>query len=141
MARVNGRKRSISRLKRLTILGLGLILTLVVLNWGAEFSSSTAQVEKIEMMTASWYGPRFHGKRTASGTVYDMNQISAAHRTLGFGTRVLLVNPSNGRQVKVEINDRGPYVKGRDIDLSLAAAEALGIKKQGLAQLYAVIVD
>lgn len=108
---------------------------------GVKFSSSQSQVKSIEIFTASWYGPRFHGKKTASGQVFNMREVSAAHRSLPFGTRILLINPANNAQVVVAVTDRGPYVDGRDLDLSLAAAEALGIKKQGLAQLYAVIAD
>jgi rare lipoprotein A len=74
---------------------------------------------------ASWYGPGFHGKRTANGERFDMNALTAAHRTLAFGTRVLVRNTLNGREVIVRINDRGPRVRDRIIDLSKAAAEAL----------------
>ncbi len=76
---------------------------------------------------ASWYGPGFHGRRTASGERYDMHELTAAHKSLPFGTRVLVHNPRNGRQVVVRINDRGPYAHGRVIDLSKAAAQAVGM--------------
>ncbi|MGH8604939.1 MAG: septal ring lytic transglycosylase RlpA family protein [Gammaproteobacteria bacterium] len=82
---------------------------------------------------ASWYGPGFHGKKTANGEVYDQNELTAAHRTLPLGTDVEVTNVKNGRSVAVEINDRGPYVRGRVIDLSRAAAIELGIKEKGLA--------
>jgi rare lipoprotein A len=74
---------------------------------------------------ASWYGPNFHGKKTSSSEVYNMYDMTAAHRTLPFGTYVMVTNLDNGRSVKVEINDRGPFVKGRIIDLSYAAAQVL----------------
>lgn len=80
---------------------------------------------------ASWYGPGFHGHRTANGERFDMDELTAAHKTLPFGTRVLVHNPRNGKQVVVRINDRGPFAKGRIIDLSRAAAAALGIKARG----------
>jgi rare lipoprotein A len=80
---------------------------------------------------ASWYGPGFHGRRTASGERFDMNALTAAHRTLAFGTRVLVRNVQNGREVVVRINDRGPHVHGRIIDLSKAAAEALDVLQAG----------
>ncbi|WP_423459055.1 septal ring lytic transglycosylase RlpA family protein [Ottowia sp. VDI28] len=80
---------------------------------------------------ASWYGPGFHGRKTASGEPFDMAGLTAAHKTLPFGTRVLVHNPRNGKEVVVRINDRGPYVAGRVIDLSKAAAAALGIKSRG----------
>lgn len=84
---------------------------------------------------ASWYGPRYHGQLTASGEVFDMNQLTAAHRDLPFGTRLQITCPDNGRSVLVRINDRGPFVAGRDLDLSLAAARRLGIEQQGLVRV------
>ncbi len=75
---------------------------------------------------ASWYGQPHHGRRTASGEIYDMHQLTAAHRTLPLGTRVLVTNLRNGRSVEVRVNDRGPHVAGRIIDLSYAAAQELG---------------
>ena len=75
---------------------------------------------------ASWYGPGFHGKKTASGEVYDQNAMTAAHKTLPFGTNLRVTNTANGRSVVVRVNDRGPFVAGRDLDLSRAAAQQLG---------------
>jgi len=75
---------------------------------------------------AVWYGPGFHGKRTASGETYDMHALTAAHPTLPFGTRVRVTNPKNGRSVVVRINDRGPFGGRYIIDLSYAAAKAIG---------------
>lgn len=74
---------------------------------------------------ASWYGPDFHGKETANGEIYDMNELTAAHRSLPFNTRVRVTNQINNRSVDVRINDRGPYIKDRVIDLSRAAAERI----------------
>jgi rare lipoprotein A len=82
---------------------------------------------------ASWYGPDFHGKRTASGERFDMNGLTAAHRTLPFGTRVRVRNTRNGREVVVRINDRGPRIADRIIDLSKAAAAALDLLQAGEA--------
>ncbi|HWP56914.1 MAG TPA: septal ring lytic transglycosylase RlpA family protein [Candidatus Acidoferrales bacterium] len=76
---------------------------------------------------ASWYGPGFHGRQTASGAIYDQHELTAAHPTLPLGTRVMVTNLENGRSVEVVINDRGPFLKGRIIDLSYAAARALGM--------------
>ena len=76
---------------------------------------------------ASWYGPRFHGRRTASGERFDQHALTAAHRTLPFGTVVRVHSRVNGRTVDVRINDRGPFLHRRVIDLSRAAAEALGL--------------
>jgi rare lipoprotein A len=80
----------------------------------------------VELGTASWYGPGFHGNRTSSGEIYDQYDLTAAHQTLPLGTRVAVTNLLNGREVEVRVNDRGPFVKGRSIDLSYAAARALG---------------
>jgi rare lipoprotein A len=76
---------------------------------------------------ASWYGPGFHGKRTASGVIYDQNDLTAAHQTLPLGTRVIVTNLDNGKSIEVTINDRGPFAKQRIIDLSYAAGESLGM--------------
>jgi rare lipoprotein A len=80
---------------------------------------------------ASWYGPGFHGKRTASGETFNTNELTAAHRTLPFGTKVKVMNKKTGRSVVVRINDRGPYAHGRVIDLSRASAQAIGIDGVG----------
>ncbi len=82
---------------------------------------------------ASWYGAAHHGKRTASGAIYNKEALTAAHPSLPFGTRVKVTNLSNGKSVDVEITDRGPFVGGRIIDLSQAAARALGMVESGTA--------
>jgi rare lipoprotein A len=84
---------------------------------------------------ASWYGPGFHGRRTASGEVFNQNALTAAHRTLPFGTLVRVTNLSNDRQVVVRINDRGPYAHGRIIDLSAGAARAIGLDRAGVGSV------
>jgi rare lipoprotein A len=76
---------------------------------------------------ASWYGPGFHGKRTANGERFDTQQLTAAHKTLPFGSRVRVTSLINGKQVIVRINDRGPFITGRIIDLSRAAAQVIGL--------------
>ena len=83
--------------------------------------------------TASWYGPDFHGKRTSNGEIYNMYAMTAAHKTLPLGTYVRVHNMANGREAVVRINDRGPFVKGRIIDLSYAAAKQLGVVGPGTA--------
>lgn len=87
---------------------------------------------------ASWYGPTFHGRPTACGERYDMNGISAAHKTLPLGTWVRVKNLENGRTLDLRINDRGPFVPGRIIDLSLGAARKLGVAEPGTAQVEVV---
>jgi len=84
---------------------------------------------------ASWYGPGFHGNLTANGEVYDMVGVSAAHKTLPFGTIVRVVEIETGRSIVVRINDRGPFVEGRIIDLSKGAAEKLGIVEKGITEV------
>lgn len=84
---------------------------------------------------ASWYGPGFHGKKTSSGEIYDMNQMTAAHKSLSFNTVVRVVDLDTGRSVIVRINDRGPFIPGRIIDLSYAAAQELGIVQKGTARV------
>src|SRR5215210_1850146 len=76
---------------------------------------------------ASWYGPGFHGRRTASGETFNTNALTAAHRSLPFGTRVRVVNEKTGRSVIVRINDRGPFAKGHVIDLARGAAQQIGM--------------
>lgn len=90
---------------------------------------------------ASWYGPGFHGRRSASGERYNQNAMTAAHRTLPFGTRVQVTNLNNGRSVVVRINDRGPFVRGRVIDLSAAAARVLGVMHSGIAPVQLDVLD
>ena len=84
---------------------------------------------------ASYYGRKFHGRRTASGEHYNMQALTAAHRTLAFGSRVEVTNLKNGRKVRVRINDRGPFIKGRIIDLSYAAAKQIGMLSRGVARV------
>jgi len=81
---------------------------------------------------ASWYGADFQGKPTASGQIFDEEKLTAAHRTLPLRSRVRVTNLENGRSVEVRINDRGPYVQGRVLDLSTRAAKTLGMQKEGL---------
>ena len=90
---------------------------------------------EIERGPASWYGDRHHGRRTASGEVFDMNELTAAHKPLPFGTRVRVRHASTGKEVTVRINDRGPHVPGRIIDLSQAAASSLGIVQSGVGRV------
>jgi len=90
---------------------------------------------------ASYYGGRFHGRRTASGVRFDMNGLTAAHRTLPFGTRVRVTHLGNGRSVDVRINDRGPYIGGRVIDLSRGAAGVIGMHHQGVARVKVTVLS
>jgi rare lipoprotein A len=89
----------------------------------------------VEQGIASWYGLPFNGRRAANGEVYDMNQPTAAHRTLPFNSRVRVTNLDNGRQTEVRITDRGPFVEGRIIDLSFAAARSVDMVGSGVARV------
>ena len=86
----------------------------------------------VQQGVASWYGPGFHGRRTASGERFNQHGFTAAHKKLPLGTHVVVTNLRNGKKVEVEINDRGPYVRGRILDLSRAAAMHLGMQKTGV---------
>ena len=80
---------------------------------------------------ASWYGPGFHGRKTANGERFNMGAMTAAHKTLPFGTRLKVTNKRSGKSVVVRINDRGPFIRGRMLDLSKAAASQIGLIKTG----------
>jgi rare lipoprotein A len=90
---------------------------------------------------ASWYGPGFHGKATASGEIYNQNDLTAAHQTLPLGTRVMVTNLENGRSAEVLVNDRGPFAKGRIIDLSYTAAQSIDMVGPGTALVRVDVLD
>jgi len=98
-------------------------------------ASPAAPLGPVRVGEASWYGPGFSGRRTASGDVFDEEKFTAAHKTIPLGSRARVTNLANGKSIEVEINDRGPYVHGRIIDLSQAAAHALGIIDRGTAKV------
>lgn len=90
---------------------------------------------------SSWYGEKFHGRLTANGEIYDMYAPTAAHPTLPLGSLVRLVNPKTGQSRLVRINDRGPVIKGREIDVSYEVARSLGFEEQGLARLRIELLE
>lgn len=90
---------------------------------------------------ASWYGGKFHGRTMANGQRYDSRKLTAAHRTLPLGTRVRIRSVANGRTVDVEVTDRGPYVRGRAWDLSVAAASRLGMVRAGVMMVEAWVIS
>ena len=98
---------------------------------------NTSLVDYIDkgMMKASWYGPKFHGRITANGELFDQMALTAAHKKLKFGTLLRITNPKNNKSVVVRINDRGPYIAGRQLDLSKAAALELGMIEKGVLKL------
>ncbi len=88
-----------------------------------------------QSMTASWYGEKFHGRPTASGERYDMHGLTAAHKTLKFGTMLKVTNPDTEKSVVVTVNDRGPFIRGRDLDLSYGAAKEIGLVEKGVGKI------
>ena len=98
-------------------------------------------LRELQRGQASWYGPRFHGRRTASGERYDQHAMTAAHKTLPFGTLVRVRSLVTGKEVDVRVTDRGPFVRGRIIDVSRAAAEALGMMGVGVKQVSLHIIE
>lgn len=105
-------------------------------------ASTSAPTYAFEKLTgvASWYGPGFHGRTTANGERYDMYGLTAAHKSLAFGTEVKVTNRTNGKSVIVRINDRGPFVGSRIIDLSKSAAEAIDMIGPGTAAVTVQIL-
>ncbi|MFN3873348.1 MAG: septal ring lytic transglycosylase RlpA family protein [Ignavibacterium sp.] len=100
-----------------------------------DFDPSIVDYVDLGTMKASWYGPGFHGRKTANGEKFDQMSYTAAHKSLRFGTLLKITNPKNGKSIVVRINDRGPYIEGRDLDLSKAAAHELGLMRRGVARL------
>ncbi len=92
-------------------------------------------INGVQLGVASWYGPGFHGNRTANGEIYDQYELTAAHPSLPLGTRAMVTNLANGRAVEVRINDRGPFVDGRAIDLSYAAARTIDMVGPGTTRV------
>lgn len=103
----------------------------------SEVNNQIELLEYIDQGTAvaSWYGPRFHGRKTANGEIFNQQAFTAAHRKFRFGTHLRLTNPENDKSIIVRINDRGPFIRGRELDLSKAAASELGILERGVAKL------
>lgn len=125
---------------------------LVALAWLVAPRSAEAPLAEVERLyfeeplhvwtgTASWYGPGFHGRLTASGDVFDMYANTAAHLTLPLGSLVRVVNPRTGQSRVVRITDRGPYIEGREIDVSYDVARSLGFETRGLARLRLELLE
>lgn len=104
------------------------------------FYYPTVDYGYVETGIASWYGPDFHGRSTANGEIYDMNELTAAHRTLPMPSMVRVVNLDNGRSIALRINDRGPFARGRIIDVSRRAAQLLGFRYRGTARVRVEIM-
>ena len=109
--------------------------------FGNTYYPKSSSRNHVETGIASWYGRKFHGRKTSSGERYDMHRMTAAHKTLPLPTYALVSNLENGRHLIVRINDRGPFVGDRIIDLSYAAAKQLGMHKQGTARVRVTSID
>ncbi len=120
--------------KQIIVISLLIIMAIAI---GASSWEKGGQ-KPLETGIASWYGMAYHGNETASGEVFNMFDYTAAHRTLPFGTMVIVYYPRTGKAVAVRINDRGPFVSGRIIDLSYAAARQIDLIKRGIdtVELY-----
>ncbi len=103
--------------------------------------SLPGSLRRLQEGVASYYGEDFHGRKTSNGEIYDMYAMTAAHRALPFNTRVLVTNLDNGKKVTVRINDRGPFVKGRIIDLSYGAARKIGMVGPGTARVRLEVIE
>jgi len=115
------------------LINLFLILSILFLYSCA--STHHSNYQKGKYVVASWYGKKFNGKQTASGERFDMYAMTCAHKTLPFGTKLRVINPDNNKSVIVIVNDRGPFVRGRDLDLSYGAAKKIAILKQGVERV------
>ena len=109
-------------------------------NGNVYYPKKTVSIGWSEEGIASWYGPNFHGKYTSNGEIYNMYALTAAHKTLPMNTIVKVTNLNNNKSVIVRINDRGPFVKGRIIDLSYAAGKKIGLDKSGTAPVKITVV-
>ena len=115
----------------------GILLLLAVAGCGGsgDVSTEVGGGAGVQTGLASYYADKFHGRLTASGEVFDMNALTAAHRTLPFGTKVRVTNLDNGNKVVLRINDRGPFVKGRIIDVSWRGAQELDFVAEGVVKV------
>lgn len=105
-----------------------------------EYDGSYELTDEVFRGHASYYGNKFHGRNTSSGEPYDKDDYTAAHRTLPFGTRLLVKNIHNNKTVIVRVNDRGPFVRGRILDISRAAAEELDMLSSGVIEVEAIVI-
>ncbi len=132
-------------MKRLNLIVIAFILNLLVgcsSTLAVDLEKTNGYSKSHELVgKASWYSNKFDGKRTASGERYNKNAYTAAHKSLPFGTIVRVTNTANSKKVDVKINDRGPFVKGRVIDLSQKAFEQIGNIKEGVAPVKIEIID
>lgn len=123
------------------ILALAVVTGCSAVKAPSPVSAPTTRRGDVEEGLASWYGPGFHGRRTANGEIYDQDEVSAAHKTLPLGSRVMVTNLDNDRSLEMRINDRGPFVEGRIIDLSRGAARELGVIGPGVVPVRVAVLE
>lgn len=123
------------------IVAVAVLLMLIVLLAGCSSTPSSSAAAHNETGQASYYGQEFQGRATASGERFDQSKLTAAHRSLPFGTRVRVTNPQNGKTVVVRVNDRGPFVKGRIIDLSSSAFRSIAGLNAGVVAVRIQVID
>jgi rare lipoprotein A len=123
-------------MKRLFILIVGLVFLASCAKSPRILKPDYSHKSGKETIVASWYGEPFHGRQTACGERYDMYGISAAHKTMKFGTKLRVTNPDNNKSVELIVTDRGPFIKGRDLDLSYGAAKKIGHVEKGVGKVY-----
>jgi len=117
------------------------LLAAMLVGCGAIFGTGMPCKGRPQTGTASWYGKKYHGRKTACGEIFDMHKLTAAHKKLPLGTMVKVTNLKNGKCVVVKVNDRGPFVRGRIIDLSYAAAEKIGMLKDGITKVKIEVIN
>ncbi|GGG11443.1 septal ring lytic transglycosylase RlpA family protein [Pontibacter amylolyticus] len=118
-----------------------LLTVIIFLFIGVSQPTFAQSNDKTQVGAASWYGSKYHGRKTSSGERYNKNEMTAAHKTLPFGTMVKVTNPANDKSVILRINDRGPFVGKRIIDVSEAAARKLGMHSEGVAKVKVEVLD
>jgi rare lipoprotein A len=126
---------------RMSLVAAVAIAAALAVYWADPFAVASKKPAFVQTGTASWYGPGFDGKETASGEIFDSDELVAAHRKLPLGTQVTVTNLDNGSSVEVEIIDRGPYSGGRIIDLSKRAAKKIGMVEDGTAKVRVETVE
>ncbi|MBD3185042.1 septal ring lytic transglycosylase RlpA family protein [Candidatus Poribacteria bacterium] len=128
------------RFEKYSILLIIAVFCLIITGCGVFSRSRMPEISKPQTGKASWYGLKYHGRMCASGEIYDMYKLTAAHRYLPFNTYIRVTNLQNGKKVTVRINDRGPFIRGRVIDLSYAAAQKIDIVECGTADVKLEII-